>query len=139
LKENHHLLNEASWAVVSKPGGSPEAYARALRQAEAACRVNPYEDNYQNTLGWACYRVGDFARAVQVLTTRGRNAGPPKVLTDPADLAPLAMAQHKLGQPRARDTLRKLREAMRDPRWAKDPELLGFLREAEALIPDPPP
>jgi WD40 repeat protein len=134
LQEDPRLLYEVSRAAVRKPGGSVEAYALALKQADAACRLRPSDDDYQNTLGWACYRAGDFARVIQVLTTRGQPNTEKKDLTHPSDLAPLAMAQYRLGRPEARETLRRLREAMHDPRWEKDPELIGFLREAKSLM-----
>jgi hypothetical protein len=47
----------------------------------------------------------------------------------------LTMAQHQLGhKEQARATLARLREAMKQPRWAQNAEAQGFLREAEALI-----
>jgi hypothetical protein len=53
----------------------------------------------------------------------------------PADLAFLAIAQHKLRKKdEAQATLDPLRELMKQPRWAKDAEAQGFLREAEELI-----
>jgi hypothetical protein len=136
LQEDPRLLYEVSRAVVRKPGASVEAYALALKQSDAACRLRPSDDDLQNNLGWASYRAGDFARAIQVLTTRSQPSADKKDLTHPSDLAPLAMAQYRLGRPEARETLRRLREAMRDPRWEKDPELIGFLREAKSLMPE---
>jgi hypothetical protein len=51
------------------------------------------------------------------------------------NLAFLAMARHQLGQKgQARETLRRLREVMRQPRWANDAGRQGFLREAEELL-----
>jgi hypothetical protein len=66
--ENANALNDASWAVVSKPGADPAAYERALRQAEAACRLAPNNAMYLNTLGVAHYRVGKYPEALQTLT-----------------------------------------------------------------------
>jgi tetratricopeptide (TPR) repeat protein len=58
----------------------------------------------------------------------------------PADLAFLAMAQHQLGhQEQARTTLARLREALKQPQWAKDAEAQSFLREAATLIDGKPP
>ena len=57
----------------------------------------------------------------------------------PADLAFLAMAQHKLRKKdEAQVTLGRLREVMKNPRWAMDDEVKGFLREAEELIEGKP-
>ena len=45
------------------------------------------------------------------------------------------MARHQLGKKdEAKATLAQLREVMKQPRWAKDAEAAGFLREAEELI-----
>jgi predicted NACHT family NTPase len=169
--EDANALNNASRAVVRQPGADAAAYQRALRQAEAACRLAPDNANYLNTLGVAYYRVGKYPEALQALTrsdwvhaltswslTRSAGAstvaaaaagtgaaGPFTALasllgrtvrySDPADLAFLAMAQHQLGhKEQARTTLARLRETMKQPRWAKYVEAQGFLREAEALI-----
>ena len=50
-------------------------------------------------------------------------------------LAFLALAHHHLGhKEQARATLAQLREVMKQPRWEKDAEAAGFLREAQELI-----
>jgi hypothetical protein len=55
--------------------------------------------------------------------------------SDPSGLAFLAMSQHQLGQKeQAQATLARLREVMKQPRWAKNAEAQGFLREAEAVL-----
>ncbi len=137
-------LNSVSWAVVRQPDGSGDAYGRALLQAEEACRLEPDNGNYLNTLGVAQYRLGQYQAAVETLarsdippegtasflllagTRLGRPAG---------SLAFLAMAQYQLGRKeQAQATLTRLREAMTKSRWVKDPESAAFLREAETLI-----
>jgi hypothetical protein len=56
----------------------------------------------------------------------------------PRDLAFLAMTQHQLGHAKeAQAELQRLRERMKDPRWAQDDEAQGFLREAESLLAKP--
>ena len=46
----------------------------------------------------------------------------------------MALAQHRLGQSeKARDTLGRLREVMRDPQRAGNQEAQAFLREAETI------
>jgi hypothetical protein len=48
------------------------------------------------------------------------------------------MTQQQLGHAKeAQAELQSLRERMKDPRWAKDDEAKGFLREAEALLAKP--
>jgi hypothetical protein len=53
----------------------------------------------------------------------------------PAVLAFLAMAHHRLGQPKqARAILARLGETLHQPRWAKDAETLDLGQEAQALV-----
>ena len=56
--EDPNLLNERSWALVSRPGAKADDYRTALRWAEAACRLVPKAAAYLNPLGVAQYRVG---------------------------------------------------------------------------------
>lgn len=53
----------------------------------------------------------------------------------PGDIAFLAMAHSKLGnKDQAQTMLARLREALKNPRWAKDQESRAFLQEAEEVI-----
>jgi hypothetical protein len=48
------------------------------------------------------------------------------------------MTHQQLGHAKeAQAELRRLRERMKDPRWAQDAEAQGFLREVEALLAKP--
>jgi dipeptidyl aminopeptidase/acylaminoacyl peptidase len=127
-------LYAAAWERVKTADLAREAYALALRQAEAAVRLDPGDGNILNTLGVAQYRMGQYAEAVATLTQSDKiNAEKGGSL--PADLAFLAMAQHRLGRKeQTQATLGRLREALKQPRWANDAESQGFLREAEALL-----
>ena len=123
-------FHRAGWAAARQPYLNAFQYRFALRQAEAACRLAPEQSKYRTTLGVAQYRVGQYQQALATLT----QAGPPNPGV-PADLAFLAMAQHQLAQKeQARATLARLRETMKEPRWAKEEEARAFLREAEALL-----
>jgi WD40 repeat protein len=129
--ENAVALNDASWAVVRQPVGDAAAYERALRQAEAACRLTPNHAVHLNTLGVAYFRVGKYQEALKAL------AGSNKLRkeSDPSNLAFLAMAQHRLGQKeQARATLERLRGVIKQPPWAKDAEAQGFVRQAEEVL-----
>ena len=136
--EDGWRLNEAAWPVVSKPGGTHDAYARALRQAEAAVQTDRDNGRNVNTLGVAHYRLGAYAKAVETLkqseklnTTEGGS--------QPSDLAFQAMAQHQLGhKEQAQAMLARLREVMKQKNWAQNTEAQGFLGEAEALIEGKP-
>src|SRR5262249_9351672 len=70
--EKAGALIDASWAVVRQPGVDAATYQRALRQAEAACRLVPDEGECLLTLGVAYYRVGKYPEALQTLTRSER-------------------------------------------------------------------
>ncbi len=57
----------------------------------------------------------------------------------PVDVAFLAMVEHQLGhKDQARALLDRLREIMKQPQWAKDPESQALLHEAESVLSAPP-
>jgi hypothetical protein len=137
-------LHAVSRSVVRQPGESMAAYRQALWHAEVVCRLDPQNGAYLNTLGVARYRLGEYREAVETLTRSDQLNAPKHQGSIPADLAFLAMAQLRLGQKeQAQAALARLREAMKNPRWTKDAEAQGFLREAEALLEgkpgEPPP
>jgi uncharacterized protein HemY len=128
-------LNNASAAVVLNPRADASAYRQALRQAEAACAVVPDNIEYLNTLGLAYYRVGKYQEALDMLG-RCNKRRPESV---PEDLAFLAMAQHQLGRKeQAEATLARLREVVKQPRWASRAETQDLLREAEEVLKTKP-
>jgi len=136
VPEGPEQWNDASWRVVRERRASPDEYARALEQAEAAVRAAPENGNILNTLGVAQYRVGRYAEAVATLT-KSEKLNATKNGSHPADLAFLAMAQHQLGRKgEARATLERLHEVMMHLRWFKDAEARGFLGEAEETLKD---
>jgi hypothetical protein len=98
--------------------------------AKAACRLEPQNVAFLNTLGVAQYRSGLLDEALASLT-HSNDLNKDK---DPSDLAFLVLAQHRLGQSdKARDTLRGLREVMKDPQWSQDFYAKAFLLEAETI------
>ena len=128
--ESAEECNNAAWDLVRKPWQADANYQRGLRLAEAACRVNPEDGNCVNTLGVAQYRCGLLAEALATLT-RSNDLNEEKM---PADLALLALAQHRLRRfDQARGTLGRLRAVMEDPQQAGDSEAQAFLREAEMI------
>jgi eukaryotic-like serine/threonine-protein kinase len=128
--EYSDLCNEVGWGLVRAPGLPQANYRRGLRLAWAACRQEPESSLYLNTLGVAQYRTGLFVEALASLT-RSNDLNNQK---EPGDLAFLALAQHRLGHSeKARDTLGRLRELMKDPAQAKYEEAQALLREAETI------
>jgi WD40 repeat protein len=136
VRENPKLLNAVARNVVKTPGGDREAYALALRQAEAAVHAAPGNGECLNTMGVAHYRLGEYAKALEaVQQSEKRSAATPLTGTQAADLAFLAMARQQLGhQEQAQAALARLRELMKQPGWEKNAEAQDFLREAEGLI-----
>jgi hypothetical protein len=133
-------FNQASWKVVSQVGRGPDEYKRALRLAEVACRLAPDNGSFLNTLGVAYYRTRQWQLALQTLTRSEPLNARRYQASIPADLAFLAMACHQLGQEdKARAYLTRLREAVKESRWAKNKEAQDFLREAEEVLKAKPP
>jgi tetratricopeptide (TPR) repeat protein len=132
-------LNLAAWEVVKARRAGKEAYARALRHAEAAAKLAPNEGTVLNTLGLAQYRASRYTDALATLTKCQKLNT--KILGPlPVDLAFLAMTQHQLGKrDEAKATLGRLREVMKQrevmmQRREDNTEIVDFLREAEELI-----
>ena len=131
-------VNEASWNLVRSPGVEAEAAHRAVRLAEAACRLAPGNGPYLNTLGVARYRAGQYREALADLDRSLKLIAVEFRGEIPGDLAFIAMAYHRLEKSaEARTTLARLREVMKQPRWSADAESKGFMSEAAALIDGP--
>ena len=123
--------NNVGFSLVREPGQPAAIYQRGLRLATAACRLEPFDGFFLNTLGVAQYRSGRIAEALATLTRSNEM----NKQSEPADLAFLALAQHRLGQSRqAHNTLgRACARLMKRPQSAGDQEAEAFLREAETI------
>ncbi|HKI18615.1 MAG TPA: hypothetical protein VKA15_12080, partial [Isosphaeraceae bacterium] len=133
--ENPSALNNASWLIVQKSGQAIEEYRRALRYAEAACKLVPEDGPTANTLGVARYRAGQYREAIPDLERSIRLNAPQFGGPTPADLAFLAMSHQKLGQTaEALKTIEKLRALMARKPWSTDDESKVFFQEAVSLI-----
>ena len=136
--EDPNLLNDASWLTARSPRHPREDYLRALRYAEAACRLAPEDGTFLDTRGVARYRAGHIQEALADLSRPPELEGTPSENPLPARLAFTAMSQHQLGlSDRARHTLQQLRDVMKALPWRTDPESKSFLAEAGALIGSP--
>src|SRR5262245_33067325 len=126
----------AAWPLIRHPYANVFMCRLALAQMKAACQRAPDQETYRIALGAAQYRVGKFqkesyAEALATLIRCDPN--------HPASLAFLAMAQQQLGQrEKARAVLARMQEVMKDEPWAKNPNALSLLREAEELIEGKP-
>jgi len=138
--ESASALNDASWNVAREQGRDASEYLLALRRAEIACRYDPDFGSFVTTIGVVQYRIGRYREAEDTLTRSyalNIDSIPPELgFRKVADLAFLAMAQQRLGQPdAARRSLAQLRTTMKSPGANFDAaESAAFLREAEALI-----
>jgi hypothetical protein len=131
--ESPAALNDASRSVVSRSWARPGAYSLALRQAEAACRQQPNDGSFLNTLGAAQYRNGQYAAALKTLIESDKLNAARLKHSLPTDLAFLAMTHFQLGQKaEAGATLGRLREAMK--KLPLYPEGEPLLKEAERVV-----
>ena len=88
-----------------------------------------------NTLGVAYFRSGNYDKAIETLLRSAQINRTQLPGSHPADLAFLAMTHQHLGHAKeAQADFQRLRERMKNPRWAQDAEAQGFVREAEALL-----
>jgi hypothetical protein len=77
------------------------------------------------------FRAGWTADLNRSVALNARQFGGPI----PADVAFIAMAQHRLGQAaEARKTLDQLRQLMSRKPWSDDPESRAFAAEATSLV-----
>jgi hypothetical protein len=86
----------------------------------------------------AYYRVGNYEKALGVLSRSDKINAVKDKGSRPKDLAFLAMAHQQLGHTKeAQAKLELLRERMKDPRAARVAGAPVFLREAEELLAKP--
>jgi WD40 repeat protein len=138
--EDLWALNNLARELVRLPGGEMSGYRKALRFSEEACQLEPENSDFVTTLGVAYYRVGNYEKALDVLSRSDKINGLKDNGSRPTDLAFLAMAHQQLGHSReAEAELKLLRERMKDPRAARVAGAPVFLREAEELLAKPKP
>jgi WD40 repeat protein len=137
VPEHARRLDQASRTVVRRPGAAPAVYCLALRQSAAACRLIPRAGDLLTTLGMAQYRAGQYREAAATLTQADGINTVSLHGAIPAELAFLALAQHRLGQDsEARSALGRLRATMNRPEWASNDEARDVMREAETIEQD---
>jgi hypothetical protein len=133
--DDPRLLDWASRIVAASPAASSAMYCLALRQAEAARRLDPREPAHLTTLAMAQYRVGRYEDAVKSLMVAPGTSSAASQPDLPANLAFLAMAQHQLGHKNeAQAALQSLCATVRDPRCPEMEAAHAYLSEAEALL-----
>jgi tetratricopeptide (TPR) repeat protein len=136
--EDSSALNDLAWELVKSPGGEMSGCRKAVCYSEEACQLEPKNGLLLRTMGVAYYRVGNYEKALEALLRSDPINETEFKSSIPGDIAFLAMTQQQLGHAKeAQAQLQRLRELMRDPRWAQNAEAQGFLREAEALLAKP--
>ncbi len=134
---NAASMNEYAWSVVRTPGRELWEYEIPLRRVEMVCRNRPSDSRSLSIRGVALYRLGEYPQAADTLQRSGPGNADADGAWRPVDLAFLAMAQRRLGQDRpARETMSRLRETMKAPRWKADQDAQAAFREADALEHD---
>jgi hypothetical protein len=137
FSQDAYQLRMAARALVRKRDSDAAVYRKALRLAEAACRIQPENGLHRSALGIAQYRNGKFDEAAVTLTRADQINSKSPGGSFPPDLAFLALAQHRLGRKQeARAALARLRETMKNPRWARDQDASAFLQEAQTIGSD---
>ena len=122
--------NALAWILANCPDRTLRDPKRALELAKQAVKLASKNGGYQNTLGTAYYRVGDWKNAIEALTksTELRKGG------DGTDWFFLAMAHWHLGDKDQSRTwydraVRVMKETERP-----DEDLRQFLAEADELL-----
>jgi WD40 repeat protein len=121
---------DAAWRLVSQDYLDAYYYRLALIQAKEAQVLSPADARVLTTFSLAQFRVGRRDDALQTLSRAEK-------LTEeiPGHLAPLAIAQHRMGQKaRAHATWSRLQTIAADPKWARDERAQNLLQEVQTLI-----
>jgi len=133
--EDAEKLKERRWEVVRLPDGNEVTYREALENSEKANRLEPNNPDILNTLGVAQYRVGAYEDALKTLTNADKIRTTKNEEPSAANIAFTAMALHKLGRPdEAKVALERVRDLLKDERFAQDEQAKALLDEAEKLI-----
>jgi WD40 repeat protein/tetratricopeptide (TPR) repeat protein len=128
LRFHSQLINELLWPIARRPDAGAERHRLA---AVLADRIRARWMTYAelNTLGVIYYRVGRYSDAIDALTASD-NLQP----GEPANLAFLAMAHHKLGHAADASKWWDLAyKAASDPKYANNENAAAFLKEAKQV------
>jgi tetratricopeptide (TPR) repeat protein len=119
------------WAFIV--GGGPSG--DMTDDVESSLRRHPDDQNLQNMLGVAQYRSGAFEKAIETLKRVDAAYSASPNGSRPSTLAYLAMALAKRGRAdEAQRVLERCRTVTAQPRYAQNPEALGYLFRAESVV-----
>jgi tetratricopeptide (TPR) repeat protein len=130
-RDDPDRFNQASWQIICQPTAPQDKYVVALGHAQTACRLDPENGNYLNTMGAGQYRLGNYQDALATLT----QADQLRKGTSPFDASFLAMILARLGRKdEAQAALDRLRSLLEKDEWAKNAEAQALLREVEETV-----
>jgi WD40 repeat protein/serine/threonine protein kinase len=115
--EQAELLSDHARDIALDRDAGQSKYARALKEAELALRLDPDTLISWLALGAAQYRTGHYDDAISTLThVVQADMGDPELIRA---LAFLAMAQHRRGlHAQAQDTLHRYKRLLDNPKWS---------------------
>jgi hypothetical protein len=129
--------NALAWEIVADPGRSPDDHLLAYFGLGPAMQQNPQDAGSLNTMAMAEYRVGlytDAQESAERSEASARDAKGPL----PHNIAIIAMSQHQTGQTEAAvETMRKLEEVMKQPKWNADQAAIALSDEAKKVLASP--
>ena len=128
-------LGQIAWFIAIDPKLRAAEYETADAAIDRVLESRPDAEAYINTKGVLQYRLGAYAEAIATLERSNAVYAQRYTTGVPADLAFMAMAHHRLGNPAEADALMtRLREAMQHPELARSEDNQKHLAEAEELL-----
>jgi WD40 repeat protein len=110
-------------------------YRKVLETLTRSDKINTANDLSRKNLNAYATSILQTHPIVAAVYSNCLSAVPRAGDSDPTDLAFLAMTHYRLGNKQtSKAEFSRLQGRMKDPRWAKDAEVLGFFCEAEALL-----
>jgi len=131
-------LNSDSWSIVRESEYSESDYQSALKDAQNAVQLSPFDASLVNTLGVAQYRNQRYEDAVRTLERAELLQAHSFPAGKPHNLVFLAMAHHRLGRHNfAGKLLATVKQLMVQETFRNEMELWNFLDEAEKMLDSP--
>ncbi|HVC96307.1 MAG TPA: tetratricopeptide repeat protein [Pirellulales bacterium] len=135
LRESAERLAKASRQVALYADRGADEYRLALRQAEAACRLEPNNVDDLSTLAAAQYRLGRVADALATLESSETATLDQVGVEGPLRLAFRAMSLHRLDRDdEACRYLNRLRDLSYGESFQQQVGMPALLREAESTV-----
>ena len=129
-QETYKSKNNVAFALALDINASQALYTKALEFAEAACKFDPENAHYWNSLGLARYRNSDWEGAMEAINQSiERSDG-----GDPTDRFILAMSLQQSGEDEAAQQMLSEATTRLSERQLQNMEVKKLKSEAGALI-----